>query len=73
MLLLYWRICFGTARTPEAATMVDLARARMVAARPDRARRIVDGHLPGEFIRPIRNDVGRILTRVEAVAPGIRT
>ena len=25
MLWLYWRICFGAARTPEAATMVDLS------------------------------------------------
>ena len=39
MLWLYWRICFGEARTADAAAMPDLSIARMVAARADRARR----------------------------------
>ena len=48
-------------------------RARMVAARPDRARRCFwMGIYPESFLRPIRNDVGRILTRLEHVAPAGR-
>jgi len=69
MLLLYWRICFGTARTPEAATMVDLSAREWWLLAPIALAVLWMGIYPESFIRPIRNDVGRILTRVESVAP----
>ena len=49
MLWLYWRICFGTPRNADAAAMPDLDAARMVAARADRARGLLDGHLSREL------------------------
>jgi len=69
MLLLYWRICFGTARTPEAATMVDLSAREWWLLAPIALAVLWMGIYPESFIRPIRNDVGRILTRVDSVAP----
>ena len=69
MLWLYWRICFGTARTPEAAAMVDLSAREWWLLAPIALAVLWMGISPESFIRPIRNDVGRILTRVESAAP----
>ena len=69
MLWLYWRICFGTARTPEAAAMVDLSAREWWLLAPIALAVLWMGIYPESFIRPIRNDVGRILTRVESAAP----
>jgi NADH-quinone oxidoreductase subunit M len=69
MLWLYWRICFGEARTAEAATMVDLSAREWWLLAPIAAAVLWMGVYPESFIRPIRNDVGRLLTRLDTVAP----
>ncbi len=69
MLWLYWRICFGDARTPDTATMPDLSLREWWCLAPIALAVLWMGVYPESFIRPIRNDVGRILTRVERVAP----
>ena len=70
MLYLYWRICFGTQRNADAAAMPDLRRARMVAARADRASRC------SGWASIRRASSGRcattsaaLLARIERVAP----
>jgi NADH-quinone oxidoreductase subunit M len=69
MLWLYWRICFGAARTPEAATMPDLSAREWWCLAPIALAVLWMGIYPESFIRPIRNDVGRLLARLEQVAP----
>jgi NADH-quinone oxidoreductase subunit M len=69
MLLLYWRIAFGTARTPEAAQMVDLSAREWWLLAPIAAGVFWMGIYPESFIRPFRADVGRILERVDRAAP----
>src|SRR5690349_1570206 len=69
MLWLYWRICFGAARTAEAATMKDLDLREWWLLAPIALATVWMGVYPESFIRPIRNDVGRLLTRLEPVAP----
>ena len=69
MLWLYWRICFGAARTPEAAAMKDLSPREWWLLAPIALGVFWMGIYPESFMRPIRNDVGRILTRMERVAP----
>jgi NADH-quinone oxidoreductase subunit M len=69
MLWLYWRICFGGARTPEAAAMTDLSAREWWLLGPIALAVVWMGIYPESFLRPIRNDVGRLLTRLETVAP----
>ena len=69
MLYLYWRIAFGTARTAEAATMRDLSAREWWLLAPVAAVVLWMGIYPESFMRPIRNDVGRLLTRIEHAAP----
>jgi NADH-quinone oxidoreductase subunit M len=69
MLWLYWRICFGEARTPEAATMVDLSAREWWLLAPIAIAVLWMGIYPETFMRPIRNDVGRVLTRLDTVRP----
>ena len=69
MLWLYWRICFGAARTPEAAVMPDLSVREWWCLAPIALAVLWMGVYPESFIRPIRNDVGRIVTRLDSVAP----
>lgn len=69
MLWLYWRICFGKARTAEAAAMVDLSTREWWLLAPIAVAVFWMGLYPESFIRPIRNDVGRLLTRLDTVAP----
>ena len=69
MLWLYWRICFGEARTPEAAAMADLSAREWWLLAPIALAVLWMGVYPESFIRPIRNDVGRVLTRLDTVAP----
>ena len=49
MLFLYWRICFGVARTPEAAAMKDLDAREWWLLAPIAAGGLLDGHLSGEL------------------------
>ncbi|HEY8591244.1 MAG TPA: NADH-quinone oxidoreductase subunit M [Sphingomicrobium sp.] len=69
MLLLYWRIAFGVARTNEAAAMKDLDMREWWLLAPIAAAVFWMGIYPESFLRPIRADVGRVLERLEAVAP----
>ena len=69
MLWLYWRICFGEARTAEAATMVDLSAREWWLLAPIAIAVFWMGIYPETFMRPIRNDVGRVLTRLDTVRP----
>jgi len=69
MLYLYWRIAFGVARTPEAAAMKDLDLREWWLLGPIALAVFWMGVYPESFIKPIRNDVGRIMMRLEAVAP----
>ncbi|MFL6736071.1 MAG: NADH-quinone oxidoreductase subunit M [Sphingomonas sp.] len=69
MLWLYWRICFGVARTPEASAMQDLDLREWWLLAPIALAVVWMGVYPESFFRPMRNDVGRLLTRLETVAP----
>jgi NADH-quinone oxidoreductase subunit M len=69
MLWLYWRICFGTARTAEAAAMRDLDMREWWLLGPIAAVVLWMGVYPESFLAPMREDVGRLLHRLERVAP----
>jgi NADH-quinone oxidoreductase subunit M len=69
MLLLYWRICFGTQRNADAAAMPDLSAREWWLLAPIALGVFWMGIYPESFLRPMRNDVGRVLQRVENVAP----
>jgi NADH-quinone oxidoreductase subunit M len=69
MLWLYWRICFGKLRHADAAAMADLSAREWWLLAPIALAVFWMGIYPESFLRPIRNDVGRILVRMERVAP----
>ncbi len=69
MLWLYWRICFGKARHADAAAMPDLSAREWWLLAPIAAAVFWMGIYPESFLRPIRADVGRLIERVERVAP----
>ena len=69
MLWLYWRICFGTQRNADAAAMTDLSAREWGLLAPIAVAVLWMGVYPETFMRPMRNDVGRLLTRLERVAP----
>ena len=69
MLWLYWRICFGAARTPEAATMPDLSVREWWLLAPIAAVVMWMGVYPEPFIKPYRADIGRLVERLQPTAP----
>jgi NADH-quinone oxidoreductase subunit M len=69
MLYLYWRICFGTQRNADAAAMPDLSVREWWLLGPIALGVFWMGIYPESFQRVIRNDVGRVLVRLERVAP----
>jgi NADH-quinone oxidoreductase subunit M len=69
MLLLYWRICFGVARTEGASAMTDLTMREWWLLGPIAAGVLWMGIYPESFIRPFRNDVARLTQRLEHVTP----
>ena len=69
MLWLYWRICFGTLHNADAAAMPDLSIREWWLLAPIALAVLWMGVYPESFLRPIRNDVGRVLARMESVAP----
>ncbi|MEO6198546.1 MAG: NADH-quinone oxidoreductase subunit M, partial [Sphingomicrobium sp.] len=69
MLWLYWRICFGAARTAEAVAMPDLNVREWWLLAPIAAVVLWMGIYPEPFIRPFRADVGRLVARLHATAP----
>ena len=69
MLWLYWRICFGTQRNADAAAMPDLSLREWWLLAPIALAVMWMGIYPESFLRPMRNDVGRLIIRLERVAP----
>jgi NADH-quinone oxidoreductase subunit M len=69
MLLLYWRVIYGAARTPEAASMRDLNPREWVLLAPIAAVVLWMGVYPESFMAPMRKDVGVLLARIERAAP----
>jgi NADH-quinone oxidoreductase subunit M len=69
MLLLYWRMAFGTARTPEAATLPDLTLREWAIFVPIAAVVLWMGVYPESFLAPMRGDVDRLIARIERAAP----
>jgi NADH-quinone oxidoreductase subunit M len=69
MLWLYWRICFGTQRNADAAAMPDLSPREWWLLAPIAAAVFWMGIYPESFLRPMRNDVGRLMERIERVVP----
>jgi len=69
MLWLYWRICFGTRRNADAAAMPDLSVREWWLLAPIALAVFWMGIYPESFLLPIRNDVGRLITRIERAAP----
>jgi NADH-quinone oxidoreductase subunit M len=69
MLYLYWRIAYGAARTAEAAAMLDLSAREWWLLAPIAAVVLWMGVYPESFMAPVRNDVGRLLSRIERAAP----
>jgi NADH-quinone oxidoreductase subunit M len=69
MLWLYWRICFGIQRNADAAAMPDLSMREWWLLAPIAAAVFWMGIYPESFLRPMRADVGRLLTRIERAVP----
>ncbi|WP_114950846.1 NADH-quinone oxidoreductase subunit M [Sphingosinicella terrae] len=69
MLLLYWRIAFGTARTAEAAAMPDLSARELALLAPIAAAVLWMGVYPESFLAPMRDDVTVLLDRIDRAAP----
>ncbi|MGZ8349069.1 MAG: NADH-quinone oxidoreductase subunit M [Allosphingosinicella sp.] len=69
MLLLSWRISFGTARTAEAALMPDLSKRELAMLAPIAAAVFWMGVYPESFLAPMRNDVTILLARIAPAAP----
>jgi NADH-quinone oxidoreductase subunit M len=69
MLWLYWRICFGTQRNADAAVMPDLSAREWWLLAPIAIAVFWMGIYPESFLRPIHNDVGRLIERMDRVAP----
>jgi NADH-quinone oxidoreductase subunit M len=69
MLYLYWRIAYGTQRNADAAAMPDLSMREWLLLAPIAAAVLWMGVYPETFMAPIRQDVGRLLTRIERAAP----
>jgi NADH-quinone oxidoreductase subunit M len=69
MLYLYWRVAYGTARTPEAALLPDLNKRELFILAPIAAVVLWMGVYPESFLAPMRNDVGLLLARIERAKP----
>ena len=69
MLWLYWRICFGVQRNADAAAMPDLSAREWWLLAPIAVGVFWMGIYPESFLAPMRNDVGRLVTRLEHAAP----
>ena len=69
MLYLYWRIAYGTQRNADAAAMRDLDRREWLLLAPIAAAVLWMGVYPESFMKPMRADVGRLLTRLAPAAP----
>jgi NADH-quinone oxidoreductase subunit M len=69
MLYLYWRVVYGTARTPEASAMPDLTAREWGLLAPIAAVVLWMGVYPESFMAPMRKDVETLMARIERAAP----
>ena len=69
MLYLYWRVVYGTARTPEAAAMPDLTGREWAILAPVAAVVLWMGVYPESFMAPMRKDVELLIARIHRAAP----
>jgi NADH-quinone oxidoreductase subunit M len=69
MLYLYWRVAYGTARTPEAALLPDLNKRELFILAPIAAVVLWMGVYPESFLAPMRKDVGVLLARIDRAKP----
>jgi len=69
MLLLYWQMAFGTARTSEAAAMPDLSWREWAMFAPIAAVVLWMGVYPESFLAPMRDDVAVLVERIAPSAP----
>ncbi|MEO6359540.1 MAG: NADH-quinone oxidoreductase subunit M [Sphingomicrobium sp.] len=69
MLYLYWRVAYGTSRNADAAAMPDLDLREWALLAPIAAAVLWMGVYPETFMKPIRNDVTRLLARVDRATP----
>jgi len=69
MLYLYWRVVYGTARTPEAAAMPDLTAREWGLLAPIAAVVLWMGVYPESFMAPMRKDVETLMARIERAEP----
>ena len=72
MLYLYWRMVYGAARNAGSRRDAGPSAREWWLLGPIAVGVFWMGIYPETFIRPIRNDVGRVMTRLERVAPGRR-
>ena len=69
MLWLYWRMAFGTARTPEAAALPDLTVREWAIFVPIAAAVLWMGVYPESFLAPMRKDADILMARIERAKP----
>jgi NADH-quinone oxidoreductase subunit M len=62
-------VAFGVQRNADAAAMPDLSAREWLMLGPIAAAVLWMGVYPESFLAPMRDDVGRILERVERAAP----
>jgi len=69
MLYLYWRVAYGTIRSPDVAAMPDLSKRELAILAPIAAVVLWMGIYPESFLAPMRGDVGTLLARIERASP----
>ena len=69
MLYLYWRVAYGTIRSPDVAAMPDLNKRELAILAPIAAVVLWMGIYPESFLAPMRGDVGTLLARIERASP----
>ncbi|MCM8557019.1 NADH-quinone oxidoreductase subunit M [Sphingomicrobium sediminis] len=69
MLFLYWRICYGEARTAEAAALKDMVSREWLLLAPIAAVVLWMGVYPESFMKPMRADVGYLVERLAPSTP----
>ncbi|MBA2919664.1 NADH-quinone oxidoreductase subunit M [Sphingomonas sp. MAH-20] len=69
MLYLYWRIAFGVSDKPDAAAMPDLNGRELISLGAIAAVVLWMGVYPESFLKPMRNDIGSLVARVDRAKP----
>ncbi|GAO38957.1 NADH-quinone oxidoreductase subunit M [Sphingomonas changbaiensis NBRC 104936] len=69
MLYLYWRVAFGVSDKPDAAAMPDLNARELISLGAIALVVLWMGVYPESFLKPMRNDIGTIVARVDRAKP----